>query len=209
MVASPAQSGKPGTSRALDPLDLYDVRGLLTEDEQLVQDSVARFVDESVLPVIQKHFEEHSFPRELIPEIAELGLARQLARRLRLRGNERGELRPRSARSSSAATPGSAASSRCSRASACTRSTPSAARSSASKYLPADGEGRADRLLRPHRAARRLRSGQHEDAREAPRRRLGAQRREDVDHERAHRGPRDRLGAAPRTASAASSSSAA
>ena len=54
----------------------------------------------------------------------------------------------------------------------------------------AHGEGRADRLLRPHRAARRLRSGQHEDARQAPRRRLGAERREDVDHERAHRGSR-------------------
>ncbi len=58
----------------------------------------------------------------------------------------------------------------------------------------AHGEGRADRLLRPHRAARRLRSGQHEDAREAPRPRLGAERREDVDHERAHRGSRGRLG---------------
>jgi glutaryl-CoA dehydrogenase len=74
LVASPAQSGKAGASRALNPLDLYDVRGLLTEDEQLVQDSVARFVDEEVLPSIQKHFEEHSFPRELIPGLAELGL---------------------------------------------------------------------------------------------------------------------------------------
>jgi glutaryl-CoA dehydrogenase len=74
LVASPAQSGKPGTNRALDPLDLYDVRGLLTEDEQLVQDSVARFVDDEVLPSIQKHFEEHTFPRELIPGLAELGL---------------------------------------------------------------------------------------------------------------------------------------
>jgi glutaryl-CoA dehydrogenase len=50
------------------------VRGLLTEDEQLVQDSVARFVDERVLPSIQKHFEDHTFPRELIPELAALGL---------------------------------------------------------------------------------------------------------------------------------------
>jgi len=28
----------------------------------------------AVLPVIQKHFEEHSFPRELVPELAALGL---------------------------------------------------------------------------------------------------------------------------------------
>ena len=74
MVASPALSGKPATSRALNPLDLYDVRSLLGEDEQLVQDSVARFVDDEILPSIQKHFEEHTFPRELIPGLAELGL---------------------------------------------------------------------------------------------------------------------------------------
>ena len=40
----------------------------------MVQDSVARLVDDKVLPVIQKHFEEHTFPRDLVPEIAALGL---------------------------------------------------------------------------------------------------------------------------------------
>ena len=59
---------------ALDPLDLYNVRGQLSEDEQMVQDSVARLVDDKVLPVIQKAFEEHRFPKELVPEIAALGL---------------------------------------------------------------------------------------------------------------------------------------
>jgi len=58
----------------LDALDLYDVRASLSDEERMVQDSVARFVDERVLPVIRKHFEEHSFPRELVPGIAELGL---------------------------------------------------------------------------------------------------------------------------------------
>ncbi|MGQ0429741.1 MAG: acyl-CoA dehydrogenase family protein [Gammaproteobacteria bacterium] len=55
-------------------LDLYDVRGALTEEERMVQDSVARLVDERVLPIIQRHFEEHRFPRDLVPEIAALGL---------------------------------------------------------------------------------------------------------------------------------------
>ena len=58
----------------LNPLDLYDVRGLITEDERMVQDSVGRFVDEKVLPIIQDCFEKHHFPKELIPELAELGL---------------------------------------------------------------------------------------------------------------------------------------
>ncbi len=59
---------------APDPLDLFDVRSLLTDDERLIQDSVARFVDERVLPSIRGHFERHTFPRELIPEVAALGL---------------------------------------------------------------------------------------------------------------------------------------
>lgn len=60
--------------KVLDPVDLYDLRGSLGDDERMVQDSVARLVDQRVLPVIQKHFEEHTFPRDLIPELAALGL---------------------------------------------------------------------------------------------------------------------------------------
>ncbi|MFO7275904.1 MAG: acyl-CoA dehydrogenase family protein [Pseudomonadota bacterium] len=47
---------------------------MLSDDERMVQDSVARFVDEQVLPIIQRCFEEHRFPRELVPELAALGL---------------------------------------------------------------------------------------------------------------------------------------
>jgi glutaryl-CoA dehydrogenase len=61
-------------SEGLPALDLYDVRGALTDEERMVQDSVARLVDDRVLPVIQKHFEEHTFPRDLVPEIAAQGL---------------------------------------------------------------------------------------------------------------------------------------
>jgi glutaryl-CoA dehydrogenase len=57
-----------------NPLDLYDIRSSLSEDEQMVQDSVARLVDAKVLPIIQKCFEEHRFPKALIPELAALGL---------------------------------------------------------------------------------------------------------------------------------------
>ncbi len=58
----------------LDPLDLYGLRGTLTEEERMVQDSVRRLVEERVLPIIRECFEEHRFPRELIPGLAELGL---------------------------------------------------------------------------------------------------------------------------------------
>ncbi len=59
---------------ALDPLDLFDIRSQLTEEEQMVQDAVGRMVDEKVLPGIGRDFEEHRFPREIVPELAELGL---------------------------------------------------------------------------------------------------------------------------------------
>lgn len=59
---------------ALNPYDLYDVRSLLTEEERAVQDTVARFTDERVLPIIGECFEQGRFPTELIPEIASLGL---------------------------------------------------------------------------------------------------------------------------------------
>jgi glutaryl-CoA dehydrogenase len=58
----------------VNPLDLYDTAGSLTDEERMVRDATARLVDEKVLPVIQRHFEEHTFPRDLVPEIASLGL---------------------------------------------------------------------------------------------------------------------------------------
>ncbi len=59
---------------ALHPYDLYDVRSLLSEEERAVQDTVARFTDERVLPVIGECFDKGEFPKHLIPEMAELGL---------------------------------------------------------------------------------------------------------------------------------------
>ncbi len=61
-------------SSGLDPLDLYDVRSELAEDELMVRDSVARFVDAEAIPLMREAFEQHRFPSELIPQVAELGL---------------------------------------------------------------------------------------------------------------------------------------
>jgi glutaryl-CoA dehydrogenase len=62
------------SKRKLDPMDLYDIRSELSEEECMVKDSVGRMVDEKVLPVIREAFEKHQFPRELIGEVAALGL---------------------------------------------------------------------------------------------------------------------------------------
>ncbi len=59
---------------ALDPLDLFDVRSLLTEEEVIIRDTVARFVGDAVRPVIRQCFEQQRFPRELVADMARLGL---------------------------------------------------------------------------------------------------------------------------------------
>jgi len=58
----------------LNPYDLYDVDSLLSEEEKMIRDSVARFVDERAMPIIAEHFDNGTFPAELVGEIADLGL---------------------------------------------------------------------------------------------------------------------------------------
>jgi glutaryl-CoA dehydrogenase len=60
--------------RELDALDLFEVQSLLTDDERLVQTTVARFVSTEVLPIIKECFARQRFPRELVAELAGLGL---------------------------------------------------------------------------------------------------------------------------------------
>ncbi len=54
--------------------DFLDIDSVLSEEERAVRDSVGRFVDERVLPVIGKAYVEGKFPKELIPGMAELGV---------------------------------------------------------------------------------------------------------------------------------------
>lgn len=55
-------------------LDFYDVDSFLSEEERAVRDSVRRWVDERVLPIIGGCYVEGRFPLELVPEMAELGV---------------------------------------------------------------------------------------------------------------------------------------
>jgi glutaryl-CoA dehydrogenase len=55
-------------------MDFYNIDHLLSEDERLVRDTVRTFVGDRVLPLIGEHFEAGTFPREIVPEVAEMGL---------------------------------------------------------------------------------------------------------------------------------------
>ena len=54
--------------------DYYNIDELLTEEERLVRETVRDFVDKEVIPIIEKHYREGTFPMHLIPRMAELGL---------------------------------------------------------------------------------------------------------------------------------------
>ncbi len=55
-------------------LDFFDIDSALSEEERAVRDSIRRFVDERVLPIIGDAYVQGRFPRELIPELGELGV---------------------------------------------------------------------------------------------------------------------------------------
>jgi glutaryl-CoA dehydrogenase len=57
-----------------NPLDFYDVTALLGDDERLIRETVGRFVDREVTPIIADCFAAERFPAELVPRLAELGL---------------------------------------------------------------------------------------------------------------------------------------
>ena len=55
-------------------MDFYRTDDLLTEEERLVRSTVGRFVDQRFLPSIAEHYERATFPMEIVPELAKLGV---------------------------------------------------------------------------------------------------------------------------------------
>jgi len=55
-------------------VDYYEIEALLTPEQRLIRNTVRRFVDEEVMPIIRDCFEEGHFPKQLIARMAELGL---------------------------------------------------------------------------------------------------------------------------------------
>ena len=54
--------------------DYYAIDELLTEEERLVRQTVADFVDTEVLPIIEENAREGTFPMHLVEKIGDLGL---------------------------------------------------------------------------------------------------------------------------------------
>src|SRR3954467_14498370 len=56
------------------PSDFYNIDSALSEEERAVRDTIRSFVDENVLPIIGDCYIEGRFPKEIIPQMAELGM---------------------------------------------------------------------------------------------------------------------------------------
>jgi len=55
-------------------VDYYNVESLLTPEEIMIRNTVREFVSDWVIPIIEKHNRESTFPIQLVPKMAELGL---------------------------------------------------------------------------------------------------------------------------------------
>ena len=66
-----ATTAKP---TALDPRDFLAIDALLDDEERAIRDTVRKFVRDRVLPDIGDWFEQAALPRELVKELAALGL---------------------------------------------------------------------------------------------------------------------------------------
>jgi glutaryl-CoA dehydrogenase len=58
---------------AFSGVDFLDFDSVLNDEELLARGTARQFVDEQILPVIEKHFRESTFPVELLPQLGELG----------------------------------------------------------------------------------------------------------------------------------------
>ncbi len=55
-------------------VDFYETDSLFNEEERQVRDTVRRWVDDALMPIIGERYVEGRFPMELVPQMAELGL---------------------------------------------------------------------------------------------------------------------------------------
>ena len=54
--------------------DIFNIDFALSEEERAIRDSIRQFVDEKVIPVIGKAYVDGRFPKEIVPQMAELGV---------------------------------------------------------------------------------------------------------------------------------------
>jgi glutaryl-CoA dehydrogenase len=55
-------------------LDFYNLDAHFTEEERMVRDLVRQWTEDQIIPIIEGHCRDGTFPHELVPQMAEMGL---------------------------------------------------------------------------------------------------------------------------------------
>jgi glutaryl-CoA dehydrogenase len=55
-------------------LDFYNIGAMFSDEERMVRDVVREWVSEQVIPIIEGHCRDGTFPFELVPQMGEMGL---------------------------------------------------------------------------------------------------------------------------------------
>jgi glutaryl-CoA dehydrogenase len=58
----------------LEDLDYFHLDDLISPEEKMTRQTIKSFVERAVLPQIERHFAGETFPMELVPQLAELGV---------------------------------------------------------------------------------------------------------------------------------------
>jgi len=54
-------------------VDFIDFDSQLNDEEKLVRQTARQFVENEIIPIIEKHSREATFPKHLVPQLGELG----------------------------------------------------------------------------------------------------------------------------------------
>src|SRR5512142_1279159 len=58
----------------LADLDFFNLDELLSPEDRMTRATVRQFIQREVMPNVERHFADHSFPLDLVPKLAELGI---------------------------------------------------------------------------------------------------------------------------------------
>jgi glutaryl-CoA dehydrogenase len=82
MLPASGRPRGPGAARhepldddmAFHGIDYYELDSLLSEEERMIRDTVREWVDDVLIPIIGDAYIERRFPKEIIPQLGELGV---------------------------------------------------------------------------------------------------------------------------------------
>ena len=60
--------------KSFEGIDYYNIESLLSVEEIMIRDTVRELVEDEIIPIIEKHYRDGTFPMHLIPKLGELGV---------------------------------------------------------------------------------------------------------------------------------------